>query len=510
MTGAVTARAAMEEALRRRARTDMLSFLRWVWWMPPSTRPLRVGRHTRALCDRLTRAVDDWLEGRSTYLVTNMPFRHGKSDLVSRALPAYFLGRCAAHHPDVIMSGYGTSLVRGFSQKVQSIVSSEAYGRLFPGVRVSPERRAAEDWSVEGSQGVVTAQGLGGAITGRGGNLIVVDDYCKNREEAESATMRDKTWASFSDDLMTRANAPAAIVVVCATRWHEDDVVGRIRRKMAEDPDYPRFEELVFPARKAGEGGWDVLFPELYDAGWYARQRAGLGTYSAAALLDCDPVSDALKVFRREWLCFYDEPPPRGSLNAYMFVDSANSKKANADYTTMLVVGYGADGCYYLLDAVHDRMNLGERTREAFEMHRRWRPLATFWEQVGAMADVAHVQLEQNRLGWHFPIVPLNHRVAKGTRIRALQPLFEAGRVWLPRTLPKRCADGAVRDVVRELVEDEYLAFPGCRHDDIIDPLADVCDAEVAAATSFPAPSDAGGGGEDAGARANVEWRRGR
>lgn len=478
------------ELLRRKAQRDLLAFLEWCWWMPSKSRPLKVGRHTRALCERLTRAVTDWMKGKSTYLIINMPFRHGKSDLVSRALPPYFLGRCAEAQPDVIMSGYGTSLVKGFSKKVQTIMRSTAYQQLFPGVLPSALYHAAEEWSVEGSQGTVIAQGLGGSITGKGGNLIIVDDYCKNREEAESKTIREKTWDSFSDDLMTRTNAPAAIVIVCATRWHEDDIVGRIYDMMKKDPGYPRFESLIFPARKAGKDGWDILFPELYDADWYTRQRAQLGSYSAAALLDCDPIGDAMKVFKTSWLGFYDRPPERDKMNVYIFVDSANAKKKqknqDPDYTTMWVIGYGADENYYILDGIHDRLNLKERTDAIFELHRKWRPNNVFWEQVGAMSDVAHLQDVMDRESWHFSIVPLNHTVHKDTRIRSLQPLFEGGMIWLPRTLPKLCADGNVRDVIAEFIDDEYNVFPGCKHDDMIDPLADICDTAVKVATSFP------------------------
>lgn len=481
------------EILRRKASRDLLSFLQWCWWWPRETRPLAIGRHTRALCRRLTKAVDDWLDGRSIYLIINMPFRHGKSDLVSRALPAFFLGRAAAHQPDVIMSGYGTSLVKTFSRKVRSIIASDAYRLVFPDVKLSETSRAVEEWQIEGSQGTVTVAGLGGAITGKGGHLIIVDDYCKNREEAESKTLRDKTWDSFSDDLMTRANAPAAIVIVCATRWHTDDIVGRIYDAMKRDPSYPRFESLVFPARKPGKDGWDTLFPELYSADWYAAQRAQLGAYSAAALLDCNPVSDEMKVFKPEWLGYYDRAPRRETMNIYIFADGANAKKSQSDFTTMWVVGYGADENFYILDAVHDRLNLKERTEKIFALHRKWKPLCVFWEQVGIMADVAHIQDIQDREGYHFQIHPLSHTVAKDSRIRSLQPLFEAGRIWLPRAIPYLRADGTVSDVVREFVEDEYSTYPAVKHDDMLDPLADINDAPVRQLAAFPmaeTPSD--------------------
>lgn len=498
------------EKWRREAGRSLLCFMQYCWQLPP-TKPFKIGRHTRALCKRLDRAVEDFMRGKSTFLNTNMPFRHGKSEMVSRYFPAYFLGRCASYQPDVILSGYGTSLVKGFSKKVQAIINSEAYKQVFPGVEVDPIRRAAEEWCIKDSQGVVTAQGLGGSITGKGGNLIIIDDYCKNREEAESTVIREKMWASFKDDLMTRTNAPAAIVIVCATRWHIDDIVGRIYEEMKKDPDYPRFESLIFPARKGGEDGWDVLFPEQYSADWYARQRASLGSYSAAALLDCDPVGDAMRTFKDEWLCFYDSPPPRSRMNVYIFVDSANSKKENADFTTMWVLGYCADGNYYALDLVHDRLSLSERTRELFDLVRFWKPNNVFWEQIGAMSDVAHIQDVMNREGWHFGITALNHRIAKETRIRSLQPQFEAHRIWLPRYLRKTAVDGHVYFPITEFVENEYKIFPGCRHDDMIDPLADINDKEVIAATTFPQETF-GGESPDRWSRhregrANTDWK---
>lgn len=477
------------ELFRRYSQTHLLGFMQWCWWMPP-TKPLVIGRHTRAIAERLDRAIEDFMRGKSTFLIVSEPFRHGKSDLVSRALPAYFLGRCHAFQPDVIMSGYGTSLIKGFSKKVQTIISSDAYQHLFPGVKLDPIYRAVEDWRIEGSQGVVTAQGLGGSITGKGGNLIVLDDYCKNREEAESDTFRNKTWDSFTDDLMTRTNAPAAIVVVCATRWHEDDIIGRILVEMDKNPDFPRFEQLVFPAHKDGE--YDILFPELYDKSWYTRQRATLGTYSAAALLDCNPVSDAMKEFKPEWIMYYDAPPPRETMNIYMFVDPSSGRKKEVgkelnDRSSIVVIGYGMDGNRYVLDWVYDRMNLQERTQCCFDLYQIWRPKNVFYEQVALQADVEHILYVQNQVGWHFPITPFGQSVKKETRIRGLQPDFEAGRWWFPKLLKKvSYADGRVYFPITEMIEEEYSKFPACKHDDGLDSLASVYHPLVSASTTFP------------------------
>lgn len=487
----ITAAQARAELLRRRAQVDLLAFLTYCWWMPS---PLRIGRHTRALCARLTKAVDDYLlYGKTTRLIVSMPFRHGKSDIISRALPAFFLGRCAAKEPNVIMSGYGASLIQGFSSKCQEIVNSEAYKRVFPNVSIKG-KGASDEWSLKDSQSTVYAVGLGGSLTGKGGNLIAVDDYCKNRQEAESETVRRTMWESFKDDLSTRLNAGGGIIIVCATRWHNDDIIGRIKEQMAKDPDYPAFEELIFPARSEGE--YEILFPELYDMKWYNDQRLSLGPYSAAALLDCNPVTSDTMAFKEEWIssCTYSKAPPRSSMNVYIVVDGANSKRSGSDFTTMWVIGLGEDGNYYILDGIHDKLNLEERTRELIKLHRKWRPINVFWEQVGAMSDVAHIKYVQGIQNYRFAITPVARgpKDNKRSRILNLQAPFSQHRIWLPEyeKIIKIGSDGKPYDLIRDFVDQEYLTYPNSKHDDMLDPLADILDKAVAELMVFPDTSE--------------------
>lgn len=463
------------------ARMSFLAFLRTVWWMP---HPLQIGRHTRAICERLTRAVADFEKGKSTFLLINVPFRHGKSDLVSRAFPAWFLGCCSKVQPSVIMSGYGASLVETFSRQTKAIIRGHDYQEIFPDVRIDPKRDSVDSWGVEGSAGVVTVVGLGGAVTGKGGNLIVLDDYCKSREEAYSDVVREKMWHAFSADLMTRRNAPASIVIVCATPWHPDDISGRIHQAMLEDPAFPRFEDIVFPARKPGE--YEYLFPELYPPEWYQSERATLGPTMAAALLDCAPVGEGNRAFKDEWIAQYETVPGTDQMNRIVLVDSANSKNKTSDYTTMLVVGLARDRNWYLLDAVHDRLSLSERIDTLFSLVERWTPKCTFWEQVGAMCDVDALRIEQDRRGWHFQVTALKQTVPKEDRIRWLQPIFEARRMWIPNKMLRMSEDGRAYDFVHDFLEHEYRKFPVCAHDDMLDALANVMHPQVQGAIGFP------------------------
>lgn len=518
----ITANEARAELLRRAASHDLLAYLRYCWWMPGA---LHVGRHTRGLCARLTRAVADFRRGVDTYLVVSMPFRHGKSDIVSRALPGFFLGACRDLQPNVIMSGYGSSLVKGFSSNVQSIVQGEAYRRVFPGVEIDPDKNATDEWRLKGSVSSVYAQGLGGSITGKGGNLIIVDDYCKNAEEAESETTRQKTWESFKTDLCTRTNAPAHIILVCATRWHEDDLVGRLYAEMERNPEFPRWESLVYPATKEGPDGWETLFPEHYRASWYAMQRAQLGPYRAAALLDCEPKGAGNALFREEWLQFRDgdlEPAQVARLRIAVFVDGAKSKAAGSDFTCAWTVGRATDGRYIVLDAVHARLNLAEKIECVFGLVRKWggpRRVSVWWEQVGPMSDVEALRIEMTRRMYRFEVRELRHGSNKDFRIKRLVVPLSNGDVELPRHVYRQREEGGyggvassvkAYDAIWEFVHDEYLRYTGVQssvpHDDMLDCLSDITDPEVIEAFTPPDDPGAGEAGRDDG-RANTSWR---
>ena len=459
-------REAAVELLRRRARVRLLDFVRWCWSQPG---PFKVGRHTRAFCEWFDRAVERWERGESSFCLFNCPPRHGKSELCNYAA-AYFLGRESQWEPSEIYTGYGFSLVQRFSRNIQAIIRSEAYRALFPEVRLDPRNRAVDTWRIDGSHGFFTATGLGGSLTGKGGHLLIVDDYCKSSEEAESEVYREKTWEAFSTDFFTRQMAPAAIVVVVATPWHMDDLTCRIRRRVREDADFPKFDELCFPA-VCDE--WETLFPEFLDASWYGHQRATLGPQKWAALFLCNPIGDGMRLFRDEWIHQYSTVPT-GTAN-YIFVDTAGSKKRkNNDYLVMWVVGVGQDGNFYVLDLVRDRMNLSERTRVFFELVRKWKPRHTFWEQVGAQTDLEHIELEMDRQTWHTPVTAIDQKVPKEGRILWLQPLFEQGRIWLPTRVVRQRVDGRMEDMLNTFFEDEYKVYPSVAHDDMLDCLANL------------------------------------
>jgi phage terminase large subunit-like protein len=207
-----------------------------------------------------------------------------------------------------------------------------------------------------------------------------------------------------------------------------------------------------------------------------------------------NPVAAGVRDFKDEWFLTYsmEVPLDYNKMSKCIIIDSANAKKKDSDYTTMLVMGLASDGCWYLLDGVYDRLDLSQRTRALFTLVRGWWPLKNvWWEQQGAMSDVAHVRLEMNRELFHFPITELHHNVPKVDRIRRLVPEFEQGRIIFPRSMLKRRVDGTTVDLTVAFLE-QYKNFPIVRHDDFIDCLADIKDPEVMSAMKPPKGSEYG------------------
>lgn len=462
----ISRKEAAEELLRRRiARRSFLDFVRFIWWNPQE---FIVGKHTLEICERVDQAVDDYILGFSSFLILAIPFRHGKSDLVSRALPPYFLGRLAADQPDVILSGYGAELVESFSRKNKSIINSRPYQILFPEVRLSSTKNAVNKWAIEGSVGEVTVAGLGGGLTGHGGRLLVLDDYCKKREEAESKTYRNKVWESFTDDFMTRRGDPA-VVIVCATPWNVDDVIGRIGKKMEEDPSFPPFEVLRFPARSEDYPS-GYLFPERFSEDWYLSQYATLGKYASAGLLDCNPKKRGGSLFQVDGIKVLDREKFPKDIRYFRFWDLASSEKERVsddpDYTAGAEVGLaypkGPDGPpeLWVRDLVLMLEEAPLRDRRISATSAVDDPGVMYGvEQVGVGKDA--VKYIKALLQGKRVVVGIKPSGDKVVRASPLEAIFEAGNVFLARS-----------SKWNEAFIDQFLDFPRGDHDDIVDAVS--------------------------------------
>ncbi len=275
------------------------------------------------------------------------------------------------------------------------------------------------------------------------------------------------------------------------TRWHEDDLAGRAlpyfghRARVIKIPMEAGIDDPV--GRKPGERLW----PE-----WYTDDMVELAKRDPrvwTALYQQEPRPGEGGEFRREWLQYYDDTSKGAGMNKIILVDPANAKRASNDFTSMWVIGLGKDRNYYVLDMVRDRLNLNERTRKLFELHQKWRPYEVRYERYGMMADIEHMTQVMNQENYRFKITEVAGQVKKEDRIRRILPLFQNNLFYLPNTFWYTRTDHKVYDLVSEFINEEYLAFPVGRHDDMMDGLSRIAEPGSEFVLRWPDAGSLGG-----------------
>ena len=445
---------------RRWARKDLLAFLDFVWWKG-SLEPFKVGRHTRVIASKLTEGVHRLRNGESSFLDIRVPVRHGKSDLVSRALPAFVhgvLGDCGLD-PEVIIASYQGRLSEGFSRDAQDIIQSKPFRELWPAVKISPRAGGVQEWQIAGRRGKTNAIGLEGGITGRGGHVIILDDYFQGREDAESETWRDKSWNAFRNDLMSRRSPTGAFVVVCATPWHVDGIQQRIQKAMRDDPSFPRFDVIQFKARWRDKDGdpWQYLFPERIPAEWYDSQYGTLTPYEASGLLDCEPIPAAGNVSNSGWFEVVDYCPVL--LRKARWWDTAATKKKSSDQTVGAKAGVAANGITYITDIKRGRWPGPEVPQQVASAAAADSRDTEVWMEYegGSQGQIAASLFMRLLAGYTVYAAPA---VGRGVKLVKVMPGLSRGRAGLVK-------------LVRGPWVDEFRAsldvFPEGDHDDDVD-----------------------------------------
>jgi hypothetical protein len=335
--------AAREILARRKARTDLLAFTKY-------TMPSYQEAPHHKMIATLLESVALGLTSRAMIF---MPPRHGKSELASRRFPAYYLGRFP--QSEVIAASYNSDIAADFGRDVRSIVNSDEYGAVFPGVTLRPDSKAADRWHTSGG-GAYRAAGIGTAMTGRGADLLLIDDPIKDREEADSELRRGRVWDWYRSTAYTRLS-PNGRVVVIQTRWHEDDLSGRLIERMQAGGD--DWEILDLPA--IGADG-RALWPERYPLDRLEAIKGTLGQREWSALYQQRPQPDEGGYFQRGWFKEWTKKPPQ--LNIYGTSDYAVTDNGG-DYTVHRVWGVDPDGDIYRLDGWRDQTPTGPTTATA-------------------------------------------------------------------------------------------------------------------------------------------------
>ena len=252
------------------------------------------------------------------------------------------------------------------------------------------------------------------------------------------------------------------------TRYHAMDTY---REMMNRGSVIPR----LYPATHDGTEGGDPVFLSRETL---RIKRRDMGPYVFAAQMLQTPTADRTQGFDEKWIRYWQADQWR-NLNRYILVDPASKKKTSSDYTVFMVIGLGGDKNYYTIDLVRDRLNLTERTKMLFRLHRKYKPLGVGYEEYGMQADIEHIQYVQEQDNYRFDITKLAGKMPKADRIKRLVPIYEQGRMYLPRDIVRVNYEGHAVDVVKSFVTEEYNDFPVAGHDDMLDCQARILDEDM-------------------------------
>jgi predicted phage terminase large subunit-like protein len=380
-------------------------------------------------------------------LILSTPPRHGKSEMVTRRFPAWFLGR----NPDrfVISASYNSDFATDFGRDVRQIIASPEYKNVFPGTELRPDSRAADRWNTS-SGGAYFAAGVGSGITGRGMHLGIVDDPIKDEEEANSATHLEKIWRWYKTAFKTRM-MPKAALVVCMTRWAKADLIGRV----LED-EMGRWTVVNLPAFAAEDDplGREVgapLWPAWYDEQALMEMQGTLTPKEWSALYLGAPMVEGGNIFKSFWWKTFTEAPPFETI--IQSWDTAYETNEGNSYSVCTTWGIGADG-YYLLHLFRDRLEYPDLKVKVEELANKFRPSVIVVEKrASGMSLIQDLQRTSR-----YAIEPINVVRDKESRARGVTAICSSGRVLIPELAP--WADAW---------RDEMENFPGAKYDDIVD-----------------------------------------
>ena len=447
----------------RKARTSLSHFIR-------VTKPDYIfGWFNEDLCRQLEQFAQDVLDRKSPRLILQAPPRHGKSECVSVRFVAWMLGRFP--WMQIINTSYADTLATGFNRQVQAIIDSDVYHEIFPDVLINGEiaktldrtndvrylKRTADFFEVYPQKGYMNSAGVGTGITGKGCHILINDDLFKDRAEADSETIREKVWDWYKSTARSRL-ADGGGVIVMMTRWHVDDIAGRLL-ELSKTGSGEHFDEICYPAiatedephRKFGE----ALFPERYSLKSLEQIKLAVGSKEWASLYQQSPIPDGGGMFKKSWLQYYDELPNHFE-KIVMAFDMTFKDTKTSDYVCGQV-WIREKGCYYLVDQIRGR----------FDFVTTLRKFISFCSEHDyclrkLVEDKANGTAVINMLRKHIsgiiPVVPTESKIARANTVTTV---WEAHNVFIPN--PKKYK------WVETEFEPELLTFPSGKHDDQID-----------------------------------------
>ena len=440
-----------------RLKTKQLSqdrFLKFVQEVWPT---FIAGRHHAKMADAFERVA----RGELKRLIINMPPRHTKSEFASYLLPAWFLGKYP--HKKIIQCSHTAELAVGFGRKVRNLVDTEVYHELFPDLTLSSDSKAAGRWNTS-KQGDYFAIGIGGAVTGKGADVLIIDDPHSEQEAALAEInpdIYDKTYEWYTSGPRQRLQPGGAIVIVM-TRWSKRDLTGQILKDAAANDSIGEWEVIEFPAiLPSGKPLW----PEFWTLEELEKVKRDVPNSKWMAQYQQNPVSESAAIVKREWWQEWEsEDPPQCDFILQSW-DTAFEKTSRADYSACTTWGvfYQPDDAgndqanIILLNAFRDRMEFPELKRVAIEEYKEWEPDGVIIEKKASGAPLIYEMRSMGIPVQEFTPTRGNDKIS---RLNGVADIFASGRVWAPAT---RWAEEVI---------DEVAEFPAGSNDDYVDTVS--------------------------------------
>ena len=431
--------AAAELLARRKARVGLLAFTQY-------TNPTYVAAPHHVLITEKLEAVE---RGEIKRLMILMPPRHGKSELASRRFPSWFIGRNAGKQ--IIAASYNSDLANDFGREVRNIVQSPEFVALFDAT-LSEDSRAANRWHTS-QGGMYVAAGVGTAVTGRGADILLIDDPFKDREEADSELRRQRVWDWYTSTAYTRL-MPGGAIVLINTRWHDDDLSGRLIEAQGDGGD--QWEILSLPAINEHD---EALWPEWYPMERLEQIRAVLPARDWNSLYQQNPIPDEGEYFKGAWFQEYDSLPP--GLRMYGASDYAVTDGAG-DYTEHGVAGVDASGNLYIADWWRKQATSDVWIDAKCDLVIKHEPHCWFGESGVIRRSVEPFLMNRMQEREAYCRIEWLPSIAdKPTRARSIQAKASMGKVFLPKTAPWKA----------ELLS-QLMRFPAGKYDDGVDVMS--------------------------------------
>ena len=422
------------------ARNDFLTFVKRMW-------PQFIeGEHHKVISEKFNRVA----RGECTRLIINMPPRHTKSEFASYFLPAWMIGRYPSLK--IIQATHTAELAVNFGRKAKNLIDSKEYQDLFA-TRLQEDSKAAGRWNTE-QKGEYFAVGVQGAVTGRGADLLIIDDP-HSEQDVNSPNAFEKTYEWYTSGPRQRLQ-PGGRIILVMTRWSKKDLTEMLLSAQKEEK-ADQWEIIEFPAiMPSGKPVW----PEYWKLEDLEAVKASAGVNKWNAQYMQNPTSDEGALIKREWWQDWESEELPVLEHVIQSYDTAFLKKQTADYSAITTWGVfrkdeDSPQSIILIDAVKGRYEFPELKRLAYEQYKYWNP-----ETVLIEAKAAGLPLifELRRMGIPVAAFTPSRGNDKHARVNSVAPLFESGRIYAPKE----------REFAQEVIE-ECAAFPYGEHDDLVD-----------------------------------------